>query len=52
LFRLCLYRESWSQHFEKGHLDCRENLDTLKKDISADQEILISIGLDSWDLQA
>jgi hypothetical protein len=32
-FYLCLDRDSRSWHFEKGHLDCRESLDTLKKDI-------------------
>ncbi len=53
-FYLCLDWDSWSQHFEKGHLDCWESLNTLKKDISTDQEISISIliGLNSLDLQA
>ncbi len=45
-FYLCLDWDSWSWHFKKGHLHCRESLDTLKKDISTDQEILILIGLD------
>jgi hypothetical protein len=31
---ICLDRESLSRQFEKGHLDSRDFLDSLKKDIS------------------
>jgi hypothetical protein len=54
LSRSCLNRESRSRHLKKVSLDSWDFLDTLKKDISTDREISISIsiGLDCRDLQA
>ncbi len=34
LSRLCLSRDSWSQHWQKVSLDCWENLDSFKKLVS------------------
>ncbi len=42
-FYLCLDQDSRSRHFKNRYLNCRENIDSLKMDISTCPDITISI---------